>query len=137
MPCPWYRNGMCTSPKLRQPSRSVVSPQRCMGSEAEYKSCRFYVDPPQERRGRTRSLLEQPKPAIIQQLRPYMPIHLLSRKPNSNCPYIKVYSYSGGYLAQCLVLNRLLTKSELTMCEKYWQSCPFYRMASKRERGEE
>ena len=135
MPCPWYRNGMCTSPKLRQPSRSVVSPQRCMGGEAEYRSCKLYVDPPQERK-QGRGLLEQAKPALIQQLRPYTPIHLLSRRPASRCPFMKVYSYSGGYLAQCTVLGRLLTRSEVEACEKYWQTCPFYRAASRKGQGE-
>jgi len=102
-----------------------------MGDEAEYKSCRFYTEPPRERRGQ-KGLLEQPRPAIVQQLRPYTPIHLLSGRPSSNCPFIKVYSYSGGYLAHCTVLNRLLTKSEVELCINHWQTCPLYRMASRR-----
>jgi hypothetical protein len=105
-----------------------------MGDETEYKACRFYVEPPQERRS-SRGILEQAKPAIVQQLRPYTPIHLLPTRPSSKCPFIKVYSYSGGYLAQCTVLNRLLTRSEVELCEKYWQTCPMYRMASKRLQG--
>jgi len=136
VPCPWYRNGMCTSPRLRQPSRSVVSPQRCLGSETEYKSCRFYVEPPQQGGGGRRGghgLVETMKPALAQQLRPYQPIHLLARRPSSRCPFFKVYSYGGGYLAYCKVLNRLLTRSEVELCEKYWQTCPFYRLASRRE----
>ena len=133
MPCPWYRNGVCTSPKLRRPSSSVTSPSRCLGSEAEYKSCRFYVEPKQKSEGGSGrgGLLEAAKPAIVQQLRPYNPIHLLASKPTSKCPYIKVYSYSGGYLAQCLVLRRLLTKSEVELCNKYWETCPFYRQAQQ------
>jgi len=101
-----------------------------MGGEAEYRSCRFYMDPPSEKkRG---GLLEQAKPAIVQQLKPSPPIHLLSTKPVSKCPFFKVYSYSGGYLAQCLVLNRLLTRSEVELCIHHWQTCPLYRSASKR-----
>ncbi len=129
MPCPWYRGGVCTSPKLRRPSSSVVSPSRCLGSEAEYRSCQFYVEPRQkQQRG---GLLEAAKPAIAQQLKPYLPIHLLSAKPRSGCPHLKVYSYSGGYLAYCEVLGRLLTRSEAANCEKYWQTCPLKRAAEQ------
>jgi len=136
VPCPWYRNGMCTSPRLRRPSSSVVSPTRCKGSEAEYKSCRFYVNPQQPSREKGRSgLVESLKPALAQQLRPYPPIHLLTRRPESRCPYFKVYSYSGGYLIFCQVLGRLLTRSEVGPCEKYWSACPFYKQASRRGEG--
>ena len=138
MPCPWYRGGVCTSPKLRRPSSSVTSPSRCLGGEAEYKSCRFYVEP----RGGSESgrggsggkgaLFESAKPAIVQQLRPYNPIHLVSSRPTSRCPYIKVYSYSGGFLVYCRVLGRLLTRSEVDLCNQYWETCPFYRQARQR-----
>ncbi len=131
MPCPWYRGGVCTSPKLKRPTSSVTSPDRCLGGEAEYKSCQFYVEPQRKSdQERGQGLLAAARPAIAQQLKPYLPIHLLNAKPKSKCPYIKVYSYGGGYLAYCNVLGRLLTKSEARLCEKYWQTCPFYRMAS-------
>ena len=126
MPCPWYQGGVCTSPKLSKPSAAVVSKERCLGSEAEYKSCRFYVDPEASTR---KSPLEQAmKPALEKQLRPYPAIHLLSSKPRSDCTFIKIYTYGGGYLAYCTVLNRLLTRSEVARCEKYWSTCPFYKL---------
>ena len=129
MPCPWYRGGVCTSPKLKRPTSSVTSPSRCLGSEAEYKSCQFYVEPRQKTR--ETGLLEAVKPAIAQQLKPYTPIHLLTSKPRQGCPYMKVYNYGGGYLAYCNVLGRLLTKSEAAVCEKYWATCPLRRAAEQ------
>ncbi|BEP17605.1 hypothetical protein PYJP_09570 [Pyrofollis japonicus] len=129
MPCPWYQNGVCTSPKLGKPSSAVVSKERCLGSEAEYKSCRFYVDPEASKK---QSPLEAAmKPALEKQLRPYTAIHLLSTRPRSECPFMRVYNYGGGYLAFCEVLNRLLTRSEVTKCERYWSTCPFYKMGIK------
>ncbi len=135
MPCPWYRNGLCTSPKLKRPTAAVTSPDRCLGSEAEYKSCQFYVDPETADKPSSRSggLVESLKPALEKQLKPYKPIHLLTRRPKSNCPFFKVYEYAGGYLAFCKVLNRLLTKSEAAKCEKYWQTCPFYKIGLQQE----
>lgn len=131
---------MCTSPRLRRPSSSVTSPSRCLGSEAEYKSCRFYVEPRGSEGGRVAhsgaggrgALFEAAKPAIVQQLRPYNPIHLVPSRPSSKCPYIKVYSYSGGFLVYCRVLGRLLTRSEVELCNRYWETCPFYRQARQR-----
>ncbi|WP_153801405.1 hypothetical protein [Hyperthermus butylicus] len=134
MPCPWYRGGLCTSPKLSEPTTAVTSPERCLGGEAEYKSCKFYVEPSSQQR--SRPVLEASlKPAIEKQLRPYKPIHLITHRPRSGCPFFKVYEYAGGYLVVCQVLNRLLTKSEATKCEKYWQTCPFYRLGMQQKQG--
>ena len=136
MPCPWFRGGLCTSPKLSRPSSAVTSPTRCQGGDAEYVACQFYVEPGSG--SKRRSPLESGvKPAIAQQLRPYPPIHLLHSKPRSRCPFIKIYDYSGGYLAQCQVLGRLLTRSEAERCEKYWSSCPFYRVGLHQRTAEE
>jgi hypothetical protein len=89
-----------------------------MGSE--YLSCEYYVEPSQREQGLEKHL----KPAIAQQLKPYPPIHVVPYRPSSGCPLMKVYDYSGGYLAYCSVLGRLLTRSEVETCEKYWSSCP-------------
>ena len=127
MPCPWYRGGLCTSPRLKTPSSAVVSPDRCL-SDTEYLSCEYYVDP--AKAGRSPQGLEQHiKPAIAQQLKPYPPIHVVQRRPRSGCPNMKVYEYSGGYLAFCTVLNRLLTRSEVETCEKHWRTCPLRKYA--------
>ncbi len=121
MPCPWYRMGYCTSPRLRAPTAAVVSAERC-ASDADYRSCEYYVEEEGER-GR-RGLEGHLRPAVAQQLRPYPPIHVVSHRPRSGCPHMKVYDYGGGYLAYCNVLGRLLTKSEVRTCEDYWSTCP-------------
>jgi len=131
MPCPWYRNGVCTSPKLSSPSSHVVVKSRCLGSEAEYKSCHFYVEPEKAQLGS--GLEAHLKPASLKDLKPYPPIHLYSKRVESKCPFIKVYEYMGGWVAECTVLRRLLTKSEIDKCNKYWQTCPFYRSAIRAE----
>ncbi|KSW12290.1 hypothetical protein CF15_05955 [Pyrodictium occultum] len=126
---------MCTSPKLSRPTAAVTSPSRCQGSEAEYRACQFYVDPDKGQRRRT-GLEAGLRPAIADQLKPYPPIHLLTSRPQQRCPFMRVYEYSGGYLAQCRVLNRLLTRSEAEKCEKYWQSCPFYKVGVQQKAAE-
>jgi len=128
MPCPWYRNGLCTSPRLRRPTASVTNPSRCLGGESEYKSCRLYTEPANASSSASKSIAS-PRPALIEQLKPYNLIHLVERKPQAGCPYMKIHNYSGGYLAECLVLGRLLTRSEVKLCEQGWSSCPFYRYA--------
>lgn len=125
MPCPWYRGGLCTSPKLREPSAHVTSPERCL-SDTEYLSCEFYVDPSEVKR-EPKGLERHLRPAIAQQLKPYPPIHVIPYRPRSGCPYMKVYEYSGGYLAYCNILGRLLTRSEVEVCEKHWRTCPLSR----------
>ncbi|MET1101715.1 MAG: hypothetical protein ABWW69_04475 [Pyrodictiaceae archaeon] len=125
MPCPWYKNGMCTSPKLPRPSSLVVSKDRCLESESEYKSCRFYVEP--ARNSSQGGLETHVKPSIVQQLKPYLPIHLIEDDIQSGCPFLKKIEYMGGFLAKCTVLDRLLTKSEARLCAKYWRDCPYYK----------
>ena len=130
LPCPWYKSGMCTSPRLREPSTLVVSPERCLGGQEYYRSCRYFVDVEKQEVKEKNALTKftQPTPAIAQQLKPYPPIHLLHSKPSSTCPYFKVYEYAGNYLAYCNVLERLLTRSEVKNCEKLWKNCPFYKL---------
>lgn len=129
LPCPWYKSGMCTSPRLREPSTLVVNPERCLGKHEDYRSCRYFVDvEKQEEKEKSLTRFTQPTPAIAQQLKPYPPIHLLHTKPSSTCPYFKVYEYAGNYLAYCNVLERLLTRSEVKNCEKLWKNCPFYKL---------
>ncbi len=137
MPCPWYKNGMCTSPKLVSPTSSVVSVERCLGGPEQYKTCNFYVEPggeQQEQRARSDvpSITEFSgrRTSLDKKLKPYPPIHLLDQRPLAECPYMKVYEYSGGYLAYCVALERLLTRSEVEVCEKYWRTCPMRKLAA-------
>ncbi len=138
MPCPWYKNGMCTSPKLLTPSSSVVSTERCLGGPEQYKTCNFYVEPESGQGVEQRTRSDVPsitefsgvKSSLDKKLKPYPPIHLLDQRPLAQCPYMKVYEYGGGYLAYCAVLERLLTRSEVELCEQHWRSCPFRRIAA-------
>ncbi len=131
MPCPWYKNGMCTSPKLVKPTTSVVNLERCMGGPESYKTCQFYVEPgggEESGRSDTPSITSFSRTGLDKKLKPYPPIHLLERRPESSCQFFKVYEYGGGYLAYCAILERLLTRSEVEACEKHWRSCPVRRI---------
>ncbi|MET1128977.1 MAG: hypothetical protein ABWW70_06635 [Thermoproteota archaeon] len=108
-----------------------MSPSRCLADEATYRVCTYYQDP-QERRERKSIIDITSKPSLVQSLRPYAPIHLLSEKPPSKCTHMEIYSYSGGYLAFCKVLGRLLTRSEAKLCAPFYQTCPLYRFQARR-----
>ncbi len=131
MPCPWYKNGMCTSPKLAKPSSAIVNTERCLGGPESYKTCSFYVEPGGGEEGSESgvpSITSFAKSGLEKKLKPYPPIHLLEQRPSGECPFMKVYEYSGGFLAYCVILERLLTRSEVETCEKYWRSCPIRRI---------
>lgn len=117
MPCPYYQGGRCTSPKLPKPSATVVNPSRCLSSE-EYKTCQYYISQEEQKS------LEYFGDQIKKELKPYPPIHYLERPIKSDCPYYKLLSYGGYYIAKCEILERLLTKNEALKCAKYWESCP-------------
>ncbi len=136
MPCPWYKNGMCTSPKLKEPTSAIVQPDRCGGPPEQYKTCRFYVEPGGEREEKSGregvpSITSFAKSGLEKKLKPYPPIHLLDHRPLSDCEFIKVYEYSGGFLAYCAILERLLTRSEAAVCEKHWRQCPIRRIGRR------
>jgi len=120
---------MCTSPKLPEPSQLVVSSDRCLAGREVYRLCSYYVEP--EKKQKSKKGIERfttPAPAEAQKYKPYPPIHVVSWRPRSGCPFIKVINYAGGYLAYCRVLNRLLTKHEILNCDRYWKTCPFYKI---------
>ena len=75
MPCPWLRNGMCTSPKLSEPTSSVVDQQRCYH---EYTQCKFYVSNEEEE-----GLEKFMKTKEEKKYKPYKLIHALITKPKS------------------------------------------------------
>ena len=134
MPCPWYKNGMCTSPKLHRPSSAVVNLERCMGGPEQYKTCSFYVEPGGESEESNRStpaITSFTKSGLEKKLKPYPPIHLLDHRPESGCQFLKVYEYSGGFLAYCTILERLLTRSEVKLCESHWRQCPIRKIGMR------
>ncbi len=117
MPCPYYQNGVCTSPKIPRPTSAVVNPSRCL-SNSEYKTCKYYVEQEEQKN------LEYFGDKIKKELKPYPPIHYLERPLKSDCPYYQLLSFGGYYIAKCEILGRLLTKHEVLICSKYWESCP-------------
>lgn len=122
MPCPWFRGGLCTSPRLREPSSSVVSPQRCGGGEAEYKACRFYTEPV-----RARGLAAGGRGEAV-----WPPIHVMDSPLQSGCQFFELARIQergvSGYTARCRVLGRLLTTTEAAACSVHWEGCPFRRL---------
>jgi len=134
MTCPWLKGNTCTSPKLGKPNFSVTG-AHCR-SDFEYRTCQFYVEPES---GKKEGLLafqpqrgEDATETFESKYKPYRPIHALPEEPTSNCPYFKVYRGSDGrWYALCRVLDRLLTISEVKLCNAHWKTCPLYKNGSK------
>lgn len=124
MPCPWYREGVCTSPMLDSPSNEPVIPARCLGDENIYRTCRYYKEP-----GDT---IKPYRPGFFG--KPLLLIHSISRVPRSECDFFVVEKHeSGCYLAACKVLGRYLTRYEVALCESHWDSCPYRRVGHRTE----
>jgi len=134
MPCPWFYDGLCTSPRLPKPSSAVVT-KRC-SSENDFDVCKFYV-PPESVEERKDGLLkfassieERGSESLEQRHKPYKLIHALLTEPSKGCPYLKPFRGSDGkWYALCKVLNRLLTFTEVKLCEHHWKTCPLYKNA--------
>ncbi len=122
VPCPWYKNGMCTSPLLDTPSADPVIPQRCL-SDASYKDCKYFKD-----LSESNISPNYGKPLLL--------IHSLSTQPRCSCEYfIYTQHESGTYVAACKVLRRYLTRYEVKLCEKKWRECPFRKIGLKLQQG--
>ena len=124
MVCPWYQYGVCTSPKLPEPSEAVVSATRCL-SDNEYKSCAYYVEPSAQ------SSQSQQKSLRKDRLKIYIPIHALPPGTTVACPEAIVIKHDTGVtIAYCKILDRPLTRFEVDLCNKYWRDCPYRRQIS-------
>ena len=66
----------------------------------------------------------------------YPKIFLLSYKPKSGCKYFEARESEGMYYAYCKVLERPLQRTVVEKCERFWETCPFRRMAARMEEGE-
>lgn len=120
MPCPWYRYGMCTSPKLPEPTGDVVAVDRC-NSDDLYANCIYFV---QEASARP----TQFKRAIVrrEKTKVYAPIHALPPQLECQCPECEISSTENGIrVAYCKILDRYLTKYEAYECSRYWKDCPY------------
>ncbi len=116
MPCPWYQQGYCTSPKIGVPTDVVVSPDRCL-DDSRYRQCSYYVEPGTKSRKEVSVAKEK--------LKVYAPIHALLRDLKCGCPYIQILQLSGVKVAYCRALDRLLTRYEAELCETNWKNCPY------------
>lgn len=131
MGCPFYRGGACYSPKLGEPSDSVVAASRCRGPPEVYMSCSLYVgtdlgvDKPQgENNGAGKGGVRVvTKNSIASKI--YSPVHLLKDPLTSECPSYRLEQVGTGYVAFCSSLKRILTKYEARLCSLYWRECPY------------
>jgi len=115
MPCPWYHHGVCTSPKLPEPSDAVVNVARC-ASDREYRSCAYYSEASQIPQRLSRR----------ERLKVYTPIHALPSTISIQCSEAVITKLESGIvIAYCRVLDRVLTKFEAELCSKYWRECPY------------
>lgn len=125
MPCPYFQSGYCTSPRLDEPTDSVVVIERCL-SDSEYRTCRFYFEEGLSKEVATKIKEEKKEMEIKPPMKPYLPIHALRKGIALKCPYGRIIEHEGGIgLSFCVVLNRYLNKYEVETCNKYWKECPY------------
>ena len=98
--CPFYNNGVCKSPLLKEPAPADGN---CFG---DYTSCRLFPNK------------DDGKGSFVQ-------VNLLDRIPSSACPAFAVIRIEKGIIAKCNLLDRILAKSQVKLCEERWASCPF------------
>lgn len=117
MPCPWYQYGMCTSPRLSEPTDTVVTVDRC-NSDFVYVNCAYYVGELQKATTR-RVSTKKDKTKI------YTPIHALPPHLECQCPECVVTDDNGIKVAYCRILDRYLTRYEVYICSRHWKECPY------------
>ncbi len=120
MGCPWYKDNMCTSPKLEQPSSDPVT-MICTGGPRQYRECRYFVEKTETTQLTSTVVTARFGKALLM-------IHAINEKPRSECEFFVSEDHEGYYLAGCNVLRRYLTKFEVPDCEKYWVNCPYRRI---------
>lgn len=110
--CPFYKNGFCVSPLLESPVDYVTDSSRCLGN---YTTCRYYPETP--------NLPEEGsggKKRVVM----YTPVNILSEEVYSECKYFRLMRTTKGIVAKCLVMDRILTRSQALRCSAKWQTCP-------------
>jgi len=123
MTCPFYKQGLCTSPLLGEPRSDVYRPGVCDGDAAKYTRCPYYSTAGKEGLeyfSEKTSTSEKPVPLL----------HYLRKIPSSSCQFFNVKEYNRNYIASCGVLMRLLTRFEVELCEVHPETCPLRRYAS-------
>lgn len=66
----------------------------------------------------------------------YPKIYMVHSKPSSECEFFEVKEAEGYYHARCRVLERPLPAPVIEKCERFWESCPFRRLALRFESSE-
>lgn len=117
MVCPWYRDGLCTSPKLEQPSSDPVT-MMCVGGPKQYRECRYFMERAESPHAASVAATAKFGKALLM-------IHALNDRPKSECVFFEPEDHEGYFLAGCAVLRRYLTKFEVPECEKHWVGCPY------------
>ncbi|BCU68476.1 hypothetical protein HS7_19130 [Sulfolobales archaeon HS-7] len=56
----------------------------------------------------------------------YKEVNSITEDISSECPFFKLIDIDNVKLAICKVENRVLTKSQASLCNKNWRDCPFY-----------
>ncbi|MCE4602678.1 MAG: hypothetical protein F7C08_02250 [Desulfurococcales archaeon] len=64
---------------------------------------------------------------------PFPRIFMLHYKPSSQCQYFEAEEHEGYYVARCKVLGRYLVRGSVYKCERYWEDCPFRKIAVRME----
>ncbi|MEM1645743.1 MAG: hypothetical protein QXL96_07750 [Ignisphaera sp.] len=121
MPCPWYQYGLCTSPKLPEPTDAVVAVDRC-NSDNMYVNCLYYYEEgPQKSIPRRSSATRRDKSTKI-----YVPIHAIPAHLDCQCPECEISTTENGLkIAYCKALDRHLSRYEVYLCSRYWKDCPY------------
>lgn len=119
MPCPWYQYGLCTSPKLSEPTDVVVAADRC-NSEDIYVNCVYYIGETPKGSAKKSSSTRKNKVKL------YLPIHAIPPQVECLCPECEISTSENGVkIAYCKILDRYLTRYEVYICSKHWKECPY------------
>jgi hypothetical protein len=118
MPCPWYQYGLCTSPKLPEPTDAVVAVDRC-NSEDLFVNCIYYEETAKST-GRRTSSTRREKTKL------YLPIHAIPPQLECSCPECEASTTENSFkVVYCKILDRYLTRYEVYTCSRYWRECPY------------
>ncbi|MGC9114700.1 MAG: hypothetical protein ACP5HH_01655 [Fervidicoccaceae archaeon] len=117
MPCPFYRGGRCVSPILGSLStEDLYERGKCDGDG--YKSCKYY-----------REAISISGDGILLDKKPDPLLNVLEKPPKEVCPLMRVAKAERGYVAYCSVLDRFLTRYEVSLCEQGYHRCPLKKIA--------
>lgn len=133
--CPWYKEGVCFSPKVfreyGEPSSIPVTDSKCLSEK--YVECPYYTEKKTVQQSQLDFIEEGAVGMREKGLALYLRVHTITPDMKSDCPFYEVTSvkdHDGNvvYVAVCRFLDKYLTRSFVEKCIKYWRECPFYKM---------